>query len=336
MATPESKEVPLTLLGLCASHINSEKRVPYVVKMLKSVAAQTTSLEGFYMRVSYGLPTDKLLEVRRAVRKAFKGCKGSLYEVKGSFTQFEHYKLLLERVVTERKLNPKEAKEWVIFSDDDDIWHPDRVTLYKHNLKPSLSERPNTRALRLWSRSQTRRNSSGDYVDYTIPLWLFNEFITRVTPQVISHKFCDVLLTSFILQTAFDGEELLLADVTVVTVPYQQTEGGGYEHVTDQKSFKVEVLVKNNLDLFLAESLQFVASHCNVENWLRYQVEMQQALFPDSCTPHLLGCLKNAAKVQWDLHATDSHPFLGKTREVLLKGLVKEVRGGRKAEGWVS
>jgi len=196
-----------TLLALCASHVNSVKRVDAIEKMLASVAVQEEpAATNFYMRVTYGIEDkDQLIACRKRIRKAVKKIPGGeIFEHTGRCMQFEHYKLLVAKLEAENKIP---ANAWLIFTDDDDPWHPARSSLYRK----WIQEMKDTKALRLHAGglTQEQANVDGNYWEYALEAGFFGGFVKKISAAMAAHRFCDVFLLSYIRSA---GGELCFLD----------------------------------------------------------------------------------------------------------------------------
>lgn len=149
---------------------------------------------------------------------------------KENLSQFEHYKLLSEKV-----LESHGNDCYILFTDDDDIWHEARVETY-HNaileigddlnsvicIKSSMyiiskefSENgyrfPDAKIKNIITTNHVvegiksgiietcdSKESNGEYWEYCVPLKYLIEFTTNATNVLINHKYRDVCFVKFI------------------------------------------------------------------------------------------------------------------------------------------
>ena len=112
---------PQTLVALCASHIGNERRFGYLCCMLESWKNQahrvplflSISTDGpWQQRVQDLDGTDPILRV--------------FWQPK-HLTQGQHYSFLAHWLPAEYN----DDHTWLLFTDDDDIWHPQRAFYYQ-------------------------------------------------------------------------------------------------------------------------------------------------------------------------------------------------------------
>jgi hypothetical protein len=153
-------------------------------------------------------------------------------------TQFEHYKLLAEELMAERDA----GKTWVIFTDDDDLWHPTRTAHYMKAIKGGVmnnsvyvcieataelttKDQPETwedvDALLASGRGKvTRMGQEGDYHSYGVRLSTLAHFTRECNETMMKHKFCDMGFWRYLR----DGARIAdcddgLARIVVVLLP---------------------------------------------------------------------------------------------------------------------
>ena len=116
------------LVAVLASHISNEKRLRYLSECLQSVRQQTQLPSQFLVGISALRPMLKpVLDLLRqvAAELAPRGCAVHTEQSKTPRSQFEHHLALLPRL---QGLDARST--WVMFSDDDDLWHPRRAESY--------------------------------------------------------------------------------------------------------------------------------------------------------------------------------------------------------------
>ena len=116
-------DAPLELVAFLASHVGSEDRVAKLARCLASVDG--AALDGVYLSWS----ADEAVAADAAAVVDFftsriPGFAAS--RVEGRASQFEHFARLAFALGGDGG-----GDAWVLFSDDDDVWHPDRATAYR-------------------------------------------------------------------------------------------------------------------------------------------------------------------------------------------------------------
>lgn len=112
-----------SLIVLCASHIDSKKRMSLFRNMLKSMAEQTVNVP-FFISISI-VDDEKLKGDVQQVTKEYPEFAFFIQDEK--LTQFQHYAFLADA------LSHDPSSTWCIFTDDDDICHYTRNDVFlKH------------------------------------------------------------------------------------------------------------------------------------------------------------------------------------------------------------
>jgi hypothetical protein len=189
------------LVCLCASHLGTTSRSTKLLHLLSSVRERQTTLPA-RIHISVSLDEKKLGEketttIREALNKELKRWSGRLhvYAHKKQKSQFEHYAWL----VAHAKLDDA---GWVIFTDDDDTWHDDRVYEFDKlfTLPKSYTDRIN--AFRcLWKTTAEKDAATthrGNYVEYAMPVMIVKAFFRGATEGMLQHPFCDVFFLQFV------------------------------------------------------------------------------------------------------------------------------------------
>jgi hypothetical protein len=117
----------MRLIALCASHIDNDLRLQHLRWMLRSWSAQEHPVD-LYLSVStdsIGVDGNHLAE---SLQEEY-GTRLHVYLSNEKLSQFNHYHILA-------KVIPKKTRRgaWVLFSDDDDLWHPKRSASYHSTL----------------------------------------------------------------------------------------------------------------------------------------------------------------------------------------------------------
>lgn len=132
-------------------------------------------------------------------------------------SQFEHYKALTEEVW--------EEGTWVLFTDDDDLWHETRSAVYREMLKgskaagfepaymvtktirmvgwndpPGVESAEDVTALmscgklmpRFWCTVNCNELEVGNYVEYSVKMETLRGFVRGVSVELLRSRYCDV------------------------------------------------------------------------------------------------------------------------------------------------
>ena len=115
---------------LLATHISSAKRIDSLRHCLLSIAAQSTAPA---LYISWSAATRELEDrVKALLRESGMPVTQPFFHAK-PLAQFEHYRFLATQLrETEKSMEATHglSHTWVLFSDDDDVWHPQRLHYY--------------------------------------------------------------------------------------------------------------------------------------------------------------------------------------------------------------
>src|SRR5258708_7789844 len=128
------------IVCFCASHIDSEKRLARFKLMLKSWKEQNLPtgdlstwkrLAPLWISISY--ETTELETLTESVILKMTDVPMLILKNKSRKTQFQHYLQLNKRIQKEPGFESMSEKGiWVLFTDDDDTWHRDRLENYRY------------------------------------------------------------------------------------------------------------------------------------------------------------------------------------------------------------
>jgi hypothetical protein len=216
---------PPILVGVCGSHLDSVQRIGYLRAMLRSWAEQEHGI-ALYLSLSCepGLEEEVSKEVER-LQNAHPTLTMSRVETKRS--QFQHYALITQRLLAEHTCNSDSV--WVLFSDDDDIWHPRRTLEMYTNLKamrhmrsltstsacvlPYYLDCPGTANVLTWKQAEDAIRRGTATIEYsprrsTTELWLaacllkhLADFIARSSDALLAHRYCDMCLSKYLFHS---------------------------------------------------------------------------------------------------------------------------------------
>ena len=122
----ECRERQLRVVALMASHIEDERRLRFLCHCLKSVVDQALPASAFYVSWSCAdhVSRARCAAVIDGVGVGIRGFRAFFRP--GRASQFEHYASLRAHVAA----TADDARFWLLFSDDDDLWDQQRVFAY--------------------------------------------------------------------------------------------------------------------------------------------------------------------------------------------------------------
>ena len=211
----------MDLVALCASHMNSKQRWDMFVYMIDSWNCQKVPIQLFVSMSFDSAIGNGLLEDIESMRSGYPRLEILLSDKKMS--QFEHYKKLAN-YVSEKKQDLHNKKDtWVIFTDDDDIWHPLRsyeyskgmefmemaeafgqdITNIMYILLHSIVPGEEGDLMKTWKDVETIKHRFeesnipepchlGNYVEYSTKLRTLHNFTQDCPSNILQHKFCDM------------------------------------------------------------------------------------------------------------------------------------------------
>ena len=127
------------LAVLLASHVNSKKRLRYLSFLLNSIAEQVLDMpEGLY--VSW-YATDEALAcaTQDLLSRAVLPLRVRTMRQARRLTQYQHFRKALTAFERDHGGNSP-VPAWLLFTDDDDLWHPQRVHLTRRACSAARSE----------------------------------------------------------------------------------------------------------------------------------------------------------------------------------------------------
>ena len=131
---PSYRTTTTRIVAWCASHIETLERLIYWKIMVRSWFRQTCSCR---LMISMSCEPHIRDDVTAAIAEAREEYNDlTVYFQSDRLTQFQHYSRLADTVTED-----DEAADdtWILFTDDDDVWSPHRVSLYDDALQTSLT-----------------------------------------------------------------------------------------------------------------------------------------------------------------------------------------------------
>lgn len=113
-----------TIVAMCATHIDSERRWLLLQRMIASVQAQTHAVR---LYISASCAQERRHHLQELVRMA-DGQSLVVLAQDQHCSQFEHYQHIV------RHLLPSLEDIWCLFTDDDDFSHPERAAVFHQAL----------------------------------------------------------------------------------------------------------------------------------------------------------------------------------------------------------
>lgn len=115
------------LVCLVGSVITCKRRLKYFELMLDSVRAQIQKPDGFFLSIYIepSLGNVDLIHLTRDIPNV------RILKNKTPKLQFVHFQIMFNKLDEYFPCDQKTQESFILFSDDDDLWHPERVYAYK-------------------------------------------------------------------------------------------------------------------------------------------------------------------------------------------------------------
>lgn len=199
---------------LCASHVNNVFRLKCLMSMIKSWKEQTVKCP-LHISMSYD---DSLKELIQRIMLTLK--YDNLHIIIQTFPlkQFEHYATLIKTIDCT-------VCKYVIFTDDDDLWHENRVKYFCDALSQFQSFSKPWLSLKIPKYVTTSISKQGladffspqdvnknfieleihndpstvsNYIIYLFKIEVVKSFLQECNVHHLQHKYCDMLLLKYI------------------------------------------------------------------------------------------------------------------------------------------
>jgi len=220
------------LHAMCASHIGGKDglaRLGMLRDMVGSWRSQTVACP---LTVSISSDSRVAPLVARVVEELRRSSPESLEIVvhEGErLSQFQHYRLMLRGFA---ELGGEGgATTWVLFTDDDDVWHPRRVEHYKAGLRWLSEHGVMDKVLALRARAILIGPFQGSDVERALRSghvtrqdrghehWMFcckastlQDFVERAGEELLADKYCDMYLIKYLAYS--EGNKCADVEVT--------------------------------------------------------------------------------------------------------------------------
>jgi len=124
------------IVALIASHISSKVRLSNFIVCLRSIACQTHKPEKLYISFYVEEDVASVEDVKGTLADVLVGIDTLLLAQSQCHSQFEHFGCIVSALADRAAVNP-----WLLFADDDDIWHPKRIEGYMRAIYQHASSR---------------------------------------------------------------------------------------------------------------------------------------------------------------------------------------------------
>ncbi|CAE8584751.1 unnamed protein product, partial [Polarella glacialis] len=269
---PPPPDVSFRLAGLLSSHVGDRKRLIRLQNCLESVAEQTEKLDAFF--VVWSAPDTLAPEVESMLNDLGKKLAPSpLHWLRQTNRTSQFYDL---RWIYNELVSREPKGTWLIFSDDDDLWGPERVRLYLEVInencrQPGVTGVCATHKVRPTSRSKVAQKvaevfqhlESGsaahcggvhveeEFFDFAVPAESLGNFFNTCNDETLLHPFCDLRFSRFIQEYYENGRVMYFPTdktnpwVYYYSTAYRATEDDeAYEQYVEQDQASTVVKVR--------------------------------------------------------------------------------------------
>lgn len=206
---PKKKKLT-NLILLCASHLDTVIRIKYIQDMIESWDKQTVPIQ-LHLSISVRPSLQSIYNIISKQWQSKYQDRLFLYPIDTRTEQFKHYKNLSEKI---------QGETWCMFTDDDDLHHPDRIKVYKN----AIETHSNKTCLFTYHKSyhnesyvmddvpKTKRISdTGGYWMHCCKLSALKDFCEKASDIVLEHYLCDVLFQRYL--SSQKGRKITIDDV---------------------------------------------------------------------------------------------------------------------------
>lgn len=175
---------------LCASHIDGRERMSRFRIMLKSIIDQVVKVPFF---ISVSTINDKIKNELLVIAKELKEFVFFIQDDK--LTQFQHYAFLAQAALS---YNPETT--WCIFTDDDDVSHCTRNSVFLDYIVNSPGDVLVVQDTAVYTQYETAGticwnsyDKSSEYITYACKLRVLQDFCKRASPKILGLVGCDMM-----------------------------------------------------------------------------------------------------------------------------------------------
>lgn len=209
------------LMALCASHINSMEKINWFNQMLESWNVQTIKIP---IHISVSIDKHMHEEFNKLKKQWSNEPLLYIYDNDMKLSQFQHYSNLVDRLVDIISINIKYV--WVIFTDDDDLWHKSRTLYYVNAIEKCYNEQKDVEYIKIpfYSRNDLTNskideitewtnntsNVRGEYIEYACRLNIFKKFFDKLDKYFQEHYLADLIFGKYL---ASSSKGIILHDI---------------------------------------------------------------------------------------------------------------------------
>jgi len=168
-----------------ASHISSEKRIPYLHACVRSIISQSS----IALSISF---ENESLKAKTLTMLADYNIKMVIRETKTS--QMNHFRLMVEEV-------DKDEYDWIFFCDDDDYYEPDRIDTFKKILK-DVEMDPSFSGIYESQEGQSHQQFRYEYWSYCMRPAILKRFFSIIAASnqldTLENACCDIMLVEYL------------------------------------------------------------------------------------------------------------------------------------------
>ncbi|EFA75280.1 hypothetical protein PPL_11355 [Heterostelium album PN500] len=181
--------IDFSLIALCASHIGDIERLNHLKEMIRSYVNQDVKIQFF---ISISCEESMLEQLSKEIGEwnQIYGLHILMQSVKKS--QFQHYKHLVDHLVSSKI----SLSTWIIFSDDDDTWHPFRVKGYLNITRQLKNTFKDNHCIRV---TASHDEKFGEYFEYSIRLKTSVWFFDRAGQELLASSFCKLFFLRYMV-----------------------------------------------------------------------------------------------------------------------------------------
>lgn len=275
------------LVAIVASYIDSLDRWKLFMQMINTVATQTESLDAVYIGISF--PSKDMQQIYESrlhmVRDLLSNVcsRLTITQTRARCSQGKMWQRMARRYPA-----LSDPSTWLLFSDDDDLWHKDRVAMYLHGLQMVRQHPPSQRMLVSNIRSNVCATSdretrdvkmedvdvlleSGElhlgsqlnYWDLCIRGTIFCEFMSIANDFILQDPTFDVLLRAYICKyNSPNGRCIIMKPAAGVWMYFWRKHDGVCSAL--QKKYELKQCSRERLRY--AVERQMMASLDNIED----------------------------------------------------------------------
>lgn len=281
---------------LIGSHISNPKRIDYLMECLLSLVRQTIPI-AVHLSISFATPELKDQTINTIMSNdELKSAKRINIHIKASKTpQMRHIEYLVNELAG--------VYEWIMFSDDDDTYEPNRALHFANTIAKGLQEigdhnlaNPDDQKQLVGLYESTfgkeHREHRHEYWCYCVHIQMLVDFYAKLSkyPDIIDDRCCDVLFGEYLRRSS---PNKLFAQITEHY----------YNYRVENNSDSITGFIKTNQPKYT--NLEQAPPIERVQEWADYVVYWNQYLYEnmdvyihDTYLRTLVGC-----NIEYILHA---------------------------------